>query len=53
MEPLTVYTTQDGLICIEQAGMGENERVVINPSQVGILFEWLREAAEEIANQSN
>ena len=48
MEPLTVFTKGE-LIWIEQSGGGEDAGIVINPDQVPVLIEWLKEATAELA----
>lgn len=48
MEPVSV-TTKNGQIWIEQEVMGSDDSgIVIDPSQVPTLIEWLREAAKEL-----
>jgi hypothetical protein len=52
MEPLSVRT-HDGQIWIEQSHSGEDSGVMINPAQVPILVEWLREATAELLNEKD
>jgi hypothetical protein len=47
MEPLQV-STKDGIIWIEQSSAGEDSGIAINPEQVPVLIEWLKEAAAEL-----
>ena len=47
MEPLVV-STKSGLVWIEQSGGGEDAGIAINPEQVPVLIEWLKEAAAEL-----
>ena len=48
MEPLTVKT-HEGKIWIEQQDIGDGvPTVVIDPAQVPVLIEWLKEAAAEL-----
>ena len=49
MEPLSVATTGNGQILIEQTSYGEDDaRILIDPDQLPLLIKWLQEADEEI-----
>lgn len=50
MEELSVLTTSEGMIEIQQSAFDENNPTVIliSPDQVEILIAWLREAAKEL-----
>ena len=52
MEPLAV-STKNGQIWIEQRFGGDDDgAVVIDPSQVATLVQWLQEAATELLSEA-
>jgi hypothetical protein len=50
MEPLKAGTTSEGQILIEQEfhGSDESQGVIVDPSQVDLLIQWLQEAKAEL-----
>lgn len=52
MEALTVETTEQGQIVISQDDVGGGEpTIIIDPSQVPLLVQWLQEAAAELGRE--
>jgi hypothetical protein len=48
MLPIKVYISESGNICIQQPEFGgEDHVIVLHPSQVTLLVEWLEECQTE------
>ena len=47
MQPLRVWTLEDGEIVIEQEQGHEDISIHVTPEQVPVLIKWLEEAAAE------
>ncbi len=48
---IEVFANNSGTITIRQESMmGEEDLVIIQPTQVELVIKWLREVAEEIQN---
>ena len=49
MVPVKVYISDKGFVCIEQdLGLTDPDIVVLHPSQVDTVIQWLREALNEL-----
>ena len=57
MKPVEVYISQKGFICIAQddgdIGVGVPKIVVLHPSQVDLVIQWIKEVKEELQQISN
>jgi Flp pilus assembly CpaF family ATPase len=49
MEPIEVYLNKNGEVCISQeySSMEEKHIIALNPSQVDVVIQWLKEVKAE------
>lgn len=52
MMQVKVYVGGSSMICLSQQNFGEDDTVVIlHPSQIDVVIEWLKEAKQEAGGQ--
>lgn len=48
-QPATeVYVSGEGLVCIRQGELGNDDTVLFTPEQVPLVIEWLQECLNEV-----
>jgi hypothetical protein len=55
LEPIEVYDTDDGDICIKQPayGMEEDAIIIVTPEQVPLLINWLQDACDHLKQRQD
>ena len=52
MLEVEVYASENGQVCIKQPQYGHDDAIVIvHPSQIDLLIQWLKEVKEELQGQ--